>query len=239
MSRVIVGILVSGAVAGEPSLSFFLSLLIMYIPEIYRDGKITCLPYCLYGPVHRHIAGIGLWRRSYVYCCLRQRYPRFRHSYPFYGKGCAHRHIKRHGIGHPHILRGADHDASCYKFDVLPGLQHPCEVIRRRIRIRASHALYECGYGVIVVIAVLIIPYGPFLYAFFHNLKGKMYPAVCLRIRREHRKLHGIKGSTGVAFRYIAQEIRSVVVYIGVIHAHAFFIIGHGPYDKLFYILSG
>ena len=57
------------------------------------------------------------------------------------------------------FLRSAGLSEDVYKrqFYILTGIQHPGQVIKGRVRIRAPHALYEGGDRIVMIVPVLVL----------------------------------------------------------------------------------
>ena len=115
-----------------------------------------------------------------------------RHPDPLHRLGSGHRHADRLGIRVPHILGSTDHDPPGNELHILPGVEHPGQVIDRRVRIGAPHALDERGDRVIVVIAVLIIADRPLLDALLGHLQIDVDLPVSGTLRGQKAQLHRI-----------------------------------------------
>ena len=78
---------------------------------------------------------------------------------------CRIREHKRHGIGQPHILGGADYHAAGDEAGVLPRVDHLGKPVKGRVRIAAPHGFNEGRNGVIMCVPIPIIHDGHFLNA--------------------------------------------------------------------------
>ena len=85
-----------------------------------------------------------------------------------------------------------DHDPSGNKFNVLPRIQHPGQVVYGCVRVGTSHAFDKRGDGVIVVIPVLAIADGPLLDTLLGRGQVDMYFPVLIPVRGQDPQLHRV-----------------------------------------------
>ena len=75
------------------------------------------------------------------------------HPDELYRLCCGHREGKTVRVGVADVLGGKDHEPPGHEHGVLPGLEHPRQVVQRRVGVAAAHALYERAYDVVVLLA--------------------------------------------------------------------------------------
>ncbi len=172
---------------------------------------------------HRRIA---FWRTCHIGNCLCQNNLRLRHSHPLHGEGGANRHLKGCRIRIPHVFRCANHNTPCNKRNTFPRIQHPCQIVNRRIRVRPSHALDKSRYGVVVAVPSFVVPYHTLLDTFLCHFQGEMYLAVFAALCGHYPQFHRIQGMSGIPARQICQKVQRIFIYNCLISAHSPVIVG-------------
>jgi len=99
---------------------------------------------------------------------LRQDDASLRHADQLHGLGGGHGGLQRGRVGHAHVLGRGDDQPPGDEPGVLPRLQHPGEVVHRRVHVRAADGLDEGADHVVVLVAVLVVA----LDVVVHRLRG-------------------------------------------------------------------
>ena len=149
--------------------------LIMCILKVRRDRTCLRMSYQLHRLIYCHDRRIAFWSTCHIRCGLSQYDPRLRHTEPFHCLGGTDGHHQCLWISVRHILRRTDHDPAGNERHILPGIQHPCQIIHSRIRIRSPHAFDKCRYSIIMIISGFIITQNPFLDTFLCHIQSNMY----------------------------------------------------------------
>ena len=193
---------------------------IMGILQMGWNRQIAGLFHCLHRFLYRHTAGIALGRTGHIGCRLRQNNLSLRHTDSLHCQRSIGSHNKRLRIRIAHILRGANHDSSGNKSHLFPGIQHPCQIIDRSIRIRASHAFDESRDGIIVIVSGFVVAHDTLLDTFFGNLEGNMNLTVLSRRGSHDTQFHRIQGMSGIATGQLCQKINCFILYLRLIDSH-------------------
>lgn len=182
---------------------------IMGILEMCRYRRPFCLD-ALHCFGDRHYRRIALRCGRHVEHCLGENNLGLRHPDPLHSLGRGYRHRKCHGIGISYILGGTDHNSAGNKADILPCVEHLCQIIDRRIRIRSPHTFDECGNCVVMIVSILIIAYNPLLNTFGDDLKRQVNHPVYTPLRRQYGKFHRIQSKSCVSSRHISQKLEAI-----------------------------
>ena len=180
------GVLISQAMAQ------LLCALIMLILKMGGHRRRFFRPHRLHGLKDPQAGRVALGSRRHIGHRLGQGDLALGQTDPLHRLGGAHRHRKGVGIGIPHILGGTDDDPSGDEFYILTGIQHPGQVIKGRVRIRAPHALYEGGDRIVMIVPVLVIPDGPLLDTLGCHRKRDMDLSVLRLLRGKNPQLHSV-----------------------------------------------
>ena len=76
-------------------------------------------------------------------------------------------------ISKPDILAGTNHKASASRRQI-PGFKKPCKIVKRCVRVRATHALLISGNYIVMLVALFIITNCTFLNKLLCNIKFNM-----------------------------------------------------------------
>ena len=115
--------------------------LIMCILQMCRDRTGLGMCHKIHRRIDRHDRRITFRGTRHIRRRLRKHDPRLRHAKPFHRlcRTCRHNQCLRVCIRH--ILRRTDHNTTCNKRHILPGIKHTCQIIHCRIRIGSPHTL--------------------------------------------------------------------------------------------------
>ena len=156
------------------SVSQFCCSFIMGILQMHRNRQISGFfhrLHCRRNGVDRCVA---FRRACNVGRRLCQNNLRLRHAHPLCCQGCRNRYLQRCRICIANILRRTDHHPAGDKCHAFPSIQHPRQIINRRIRIGAPHTLDKCRNRIVMIIACFVVFYCTFLNTFLGNLQGQM-----------------------------------------------------------------
>ena len=166
MVGIIVGVFVSGPMAQ------ILRSPVMGVLQMGRHRHRPLVPDCPHGCKYGIAGSVALGRARHIGDCLGQDDLGLGHPDPLHRLGRADGYAQRLGICVAHILGGADHDAPGDELDILPGIQHPGQVVDRRVRIGPPHAFDKGGNGVVMVVPVLIVTDRPLLDTLLGHIQG-------------------------------------------------------------------
>ena len=203
------------------AVSQFCCSFIMCILQVCRNRQISgglyllhCLKYCF-------TAAVALRCRGNIGYCLRQNDLCLRHSYPFHRQRCIDRYHQCLRICISHILRSTDHDTSCDKSHTLSCIQHPCQIINRRIRIRPPHTFDKCGNGIVMIVTIFIISCCSLLNTLLCHIQSNVNLPVSGRFSSHNSQFNGIQRVSGISTGDIRQEIQRIFIYGSVIGTHS------------------
>ena len=131
----------------------------MDVLQLARDGPRLPCPNVRNGRIDRHDDGVRLRRRGQQQHRLRQRQPCLRQAEL---QRAVHAGLDDHGrlrIGKADVLTRRAQDAPAGA-DQVAGLEQTCQIVQRRVRIRAAQRLHERGHDVIVIVARAVIVHG-------------------------------------------------------------------------------
>ena len=130
---------------------------IVSIHEMERDGPVRPGLLLPFGGKNAGAGAVALRRETDIEHRLGQNDLGFRKSHHFRCLGRGHRHLQGLGIRKAHIFRSADHDAPGNKGRLLAAIDHPRQVVQRRIRVAASHTFDESGNDIVMIVPILIV----------------------------------------------------------------------------------
>ena len=216
-------------------------LLVPSIMGILKMRRNRCLFafhtfHCLGNRPHCRVA---LRSRCHVKHGLGQNNLCLRHPDPLHCLGCRYRHGQSHRVCVSHILRCADHDSAGNKPDILSGIKHLCQIVHRSVRVGSPHAFDKGGYGIIMVVPVLIVTDYSFLDTLGYNIQCQMNEPVTASFGSQNGKLHRIERQSGIATRHICQKCACIRIDPSVIASHSLLLIVDSPVNQAFHILLG
>ena len=176
-----------------------------------------------------HDRGIAFGRGRHIQDGLGEDDFRLGHSDALHRLSRRYCHCQRLWIRISHILGRADHDPARDELDILPRVQHFCQIIHRRIRVRSPHALDKCRDRVIVVVSGLVVVHHTLLDAFRSHLQGDMDQAVLAAVCGQDPQFHRIERVSGIPSGNIRQKIQGVLVNLRMEGAHPLFLVIHCP----------
>ena len=169
-----------------------LSPLIVLVLQMHGNRHGARGSHRLRGRAYRHAGRVALGRGGHVGHRLGQDDLGLRHADPFHRLGRAHRHGQGLRVRISHVLGGADHDPPGDKLDILPGVEHPRQVIDRGVRIGPPHTLDKGRHRVVVVVPILVIAHHPLLDTLLRHRQIDMDLAVRSPLRGQNAQLHSV-----------------------------------------------
>ncbi len=142
------------------------------IAQMRRHGAYAYITHIGQRFVDSQISSIAFRRAGNICHSLCQRYSAFRHADKVDCLHCRNSHLQCVRISIAHVLRRTNDNAAGNKLRVLPCIYHFCQIIQSRVRVRAAHAFDKRRYGVIMVVATLIIIQSPSLNTVLSRLQG-------------------------------------------------------------------
>src|SRR5512143_349368 len=130
-----------------------------------------------------------------------------------------YRDRKRPRVCVPHVLRGRYYYPPRYEQRVLTGVQHLGQPVYGGVRVAPAHALYEGRYGVVVL--VLLVDYGLFLYGLTGHLEGVPHHPVVVRARGKDPDLERVQRTPRVALRARDYEVPRIGGQLHLVPAQA------------------
>ncbi len=143
-----------------------------------RNGQIPGLLHRLHCPENSFTACIALRRTGHISNRLGQNNLCLRHTDPLHCQRSIRCHCQSIRVCISHILRRTYHNPSGNKSHTLPCIEHSCQIINRRVRVRSPHTFDKCGYGIVMAVTGFIIPYRPLLNTFLCYIQCNINPAI-------------------------------------------------------------
>ena len=127
------------------------------VPQVHRYGAGQPGADVVRGRPDREVGGVRLRGQREVHHRLPEHDPALGHADQLHRlrRGDGQRQGGR--VGHADVLARADDQAARDEPGVLPRLEHPREVVQRRVDVRAADRLDEGADDVVVLVAVLVV----------------------------------------------------------------------------------
>ena len=183
----------------------------MFVAEMLRHGQSAAFLQVGQRGEESRVGRVAFRRRGQIDGGVGEGNPGFGESDEFAGLLRGHRDEEAARVGQPDVLAGRDDQAPGDETDVLAGMEHLGQPVKRGIGIAAADAFDESAYRVIVGIVIGIVDHGLALDAFLDDRAGQVDGARFVRSGGQGGEFQRIKAAAGVAiadFREVGGGVR-------------------------------